>query len=94
MGNSICSSDPYIPPKGHERPLFESIMPVVVTVSTVLFSNLYFRNVEAGFVKEGILLGLSWLAISVVIDLLLFMQGSMQIGSASISVIGLRQLWI
>ena len=53
-------------------------MPVVVTVSTVLFSNLYFRNVEAAFVKEGILLGLSWLAISVVIDLLMFMQGPMK----------------
>ena len=70
------------PLRATERPLFESIMPVVVTVSTVLFSNLYLKNVEAAFVKEGILLGLSWLTISLVIDLLMFMQGPMKMSFA------------
>jgi hypothetical protein len=61
-----------------ERPLFESIMPVVVTIFTVLFSNLYFKKVEAGFLKEGIWLGVIWYLISVAIDLLMFMWGPMK----------------
>ncbi len=59
-------------------PLFESIMPVVVTVCGVLFSNLYFRRVETGFVKEGVALGVIWLVISVGMDLLMFMWGPMK----------------
>lgn len=61
-----------------ERPLFESIMPVVVTLSTVLFSVLYFNKVEANFIKEGVLIGVLWFAVSIVIDLLMFMQGPMK----------------
>jgi hypothetical protein len=53
--------------------LFESIMPVVITICVVLFSILYFRKLEAGMLKEGIILGLIWFAISLVIDLLIFM---------------------
>lgn len=57
------------------RPLFESIMPVVVTVATVAFALLYFRRVTAGFVKEGTVLGCLWLAINVIIDLPLMLTG-------------------
>lgn len=57
------------PIRSAERPLFESIMPVVLTISCVLFTNLYFRKLERGFIREGIVLGLLWFVISVVIDL-------------------------
>ena len=58
--------------------LFESIMPVVLTFCVVLFSNLYFKKLEADFLKEGVILGVSWLAISLVLDLLMFMWGPMK----------------
>ncbi len=57
------------------RPLFESIMPVVVTVATVAFAVLYFRRVGTSHVREGIMLGALWYVISVVIDLPLMLAG-------------------
>jgi hypothetical protein len=57
------------------RPLFESIMPVVVTVATVAFALLYFRRVGTSHVREGIMLGALWYVISVVIDLPLMLTG-------------------
>ncbi len=66
------------PLRASERPLFESIMPVVLTLSTVVFTTLYFRKVQTGFVLEGVSLGLVWLGMSVGIDLLMFMQGPTQ----------------
>jgi hypothetical protein len=61
-----------------DRPLFESIMPVVVTLCAVVFSVLYFKKVQNRFIREGIMIGILWLAISIVIDLALFMQGPMK----------------
>lgn len=56
----------------NDRTLFESIMPVVLTISTVLFSILYLKKVETKFLKEGILLGVIWFLISFIIDQFLF----------------------
>lgn len=61
-----------------ERPLFESIMAVVVTFSAVFFTILYFRKVDAAFFREGVFLGVSWFLISVAIDLPLFSAGPMK----------------
>lgn len=58
--------------------LFESIMPVVVTICVVLFSILYFKKLEVGFLKEGVILGITWFVICIVLDLLLFMWGPMK----------------
>ncbi|TAL19136.1 hypothetical protein EPN90_04140 [Patescibacteria group bacterium] len=60
-----------------DRPFFESIMPVAVTATTVIFTVLYFKKVEANFLKEGALLGAVFLAISITIDLLMFSRGPM-----------------
>ncbi|HEY4612265.1 MAG TPA: hypothetical protein VII11_04725 [Bacteroidota bacterium] len=65
------------PLRENDRPLFESIMPVAVTIAAVIFSVLYYRKVESGFVREGILLGIVWYLISVGIDLLMFSWGPM-----------------
>jgi len=65
------------PLRASERPLFESIMPVALTASVVLFASLYFKGVEGKHVKEGAMLGVLWLAISIAIDLAMFMQGPM-----------------
>ena len=60
------------------RPLFESIMPVAVTAATVFFAQLYFTRVEKDFVKEGVMLGLVWLAINILIDLPMVFNGPLQ----------------
>lgn len=64
------------PIRNSDRPLFESIMPIVVTLCTVIFSILYFEKVYSKFLREGILLGVLWLVISLVIDLIMFMPDS------------------
>jgi hypothetical protein len=64
------------PIRTSNRALFESIMPVVVTMCTVFFSIFYFIKVKIDFLKEGILLGVVWIIISLVIDLAMFMPES------------------
>jgi hypothetical protein len=71
------------PVRTSNRALFESIMPVAVTVSVVLFAYLYFKGGTRGAVREGTLLGLIWLVISVAIDLLMFMWGPMKMTFSS-----------
>jgi hypothetical protein len=64
--------------RNSDRPLFESIMPVVIAICVVLFSVLYFTKQKGKYLKDSIIMGLVWLAISIVIDLLMFMQGPMK----------------
>jgi len=64
------------PIRTSNRALFESIMPIFLAICVVLFSVFYFRKVKADFFREGILLGVIWFAISLVIDLMMFMPKS------------------
>jgi hypothetical protein len=57
------------------RPLFESIMPVVVAGAVAGFAVSYFRTVNTAFVREGLRLGLLWLLISIAIDAPLMLLG-------------------
>lgn len=83
------------PLRDSQRPLFESIMPVVVTVCVVFFSGLYLKSVETGFLREGLLLGVAWFAINIVVDLLLFSEGPMKMTFADYMMdIGLTYLII
>jgi len=78
-----------------ERPLFESIMPVVITACVVYFSLIYFRQAALGSLREGLELGLAWLLINLFLDLLLFMQGPMKMSFADyVKDIGLTYLII
>ena len=63
------------PVRGSNRPLFESIMPVALSICVAFFSVSYFKRVDRAFVKEGFLTGVLWLAISIVIDIPLFLFG-------------------
>jgi len=79
------------------RPLFESVMPVAITASVVLFSGHYFKKLEKNFLNEGIKLGLLWMIINILIDLPLFLpEGSpMKVGLAEyVSDIGVTYLMI
>jgi hypothetical protein len=51
------------------RSLFESIMPVVLSAAVGLLSLVYFGSVKARWLREGLLLGVLWFALSVLIDL-------------------------
>lgn len=53
------------------RPLFESIMTVAVTLSVVIFSVLHFKTVDKDYVKEGVMIGITWLIINLIIDLII-----------------------
>ncbi|MCE7988782.1 MAG: hypothetical protein DYG89_47105 [Caldilinea sp. CFX5] len=66
-----------------ERPLFESIMPVVLVICATILADRYLGQVTTHFVRDGILLGLLWLMISIAFDLLLFMWGPMQMSLAT-----------
>ena len=57
------------------RPLFESIMSVTVTSTAVLLGLVYLRHLQSGFVREGLLIGLTWFAMSVLIDAPLMLFG-------------------
>ena len=83
------------PLRTSNRALFESIMPVVVTFCVVLFGVLYLRKPTASPLREGTLLGTLWLAISIVIDLAMFMEGPMKMSLPDyIADIGLTYLII
>jgi len=60
-----------------DRPFFESIMPVAVSVTTAIFTVLYFKKVEKNFLKEGILLGAIYFAVNITLDLLMFSKWPM-----------------
>lgn len=65
-----------LPLKDSNRPLFESIMPVVLTITVVIFSILFFKRVDREFMKEGFIIGIVWFTISIVIDLFMFIPES------------------
>lgn len=64
------------PLKDTMRPLFESIMPLVLTIVVVVFSFYYLKNLESNLVKEGVLIGVAWFLINIMIDLVLFLPSS------------------
>ena len=63
------------PIRTNDRALFESIMPVVLTLSVVSLTTFYFEKTNANFLREGIIVGVVWLGISLALDLLMFVRG-------------------
>ncbi len=58
------------------RALFESIMPVTITIVVLFFSMLYFKKLEDDYLNEGIIMGIIWFIISIAIDLVMFLPES------------------
>ena len=65
------------PLKKANPPLFESVMPVTLTVCAAVFAGLYYRSVERRFLREGVLLGVLWLLMNLALDFPLFHWGPM-----------------
>lgn len=59
-------------------PLFETLMPIVLTLCGVFFAGRYFRRLQSGFRREGFLLGILWFVMSVGLDLPMFLAGPMK----------------
>lgn len=57
------------------RPLFESIMAVAVTATAVLLGLAYLKHLQSGFVREGLLIGVTWFAMCLLIDAPLMLFG-------------------
>ena len=66
------------PLRTNERPLFESIMPVTLTLATSAATFLYFKNVKNRYFVQGYCLGLIWLGVNLFMDLLAFSWGPMK----------------
>ncbi len=56
-------------------PFFETVMAITLTLGGVVFAILYFRRLQGDFLKQGIVVGAIWFAMSVLIDLPLFIFG-------------------
>lgn len=64
------------PLKASMRPLFESIMPLILTIVVITLTYCYMKNINANFVREGIVIGIAWYIINIVIDLVMFLPES------------------
>ena len=63
------------PLRAMQRPLFESIMPVVIAIWTVFFAVIYLSGLKGGFQWDGLFIGMAWFLISIILDLLIFIEG-------------------
>jgi uncharacterized membrane protein YpjA len=74
--------------------LFKSIMVAIGSISAAFLLVAYFRGVRARYRKEGIVVGLSWLAMNIVLDLAILVPMSGMPVSDYLAQIGLRYLAI
>ncbi len=58
------------------RPFFESIMPVIISIVTSFFAFKYFSKVESSFIKEGLYFGIIVTLINWIIDAILMLSPS------------------
>lgn len=74
---------------------FKSIMIVIGAFVGVLLAVRYFSTINTGQIKEGIVIGMSWLAINLALDLLMVFVGFFQMTVIQYATdIGLRYLSI
>lgn len=64
------------PLRNANRPLFESIMPIILVLTVMIISILYFKKIEKESLKESLIAGVLWFVLSLVIDLMLFLPAS------------------
>lgn len=72
--------------------LFKSIMIVVGSISAAILLVSYFKKIDTGYLKEGIIVGLAWFGINVLLDLLVLIPMSGMSVADYFTQIGLRYL--
>lgn len=70
------------PIRTSDRPFFESIMPVVIALTTAISLFQYQKHSPINSARDRILVGLLWLGVSITVDLLLFSWGPMKMAFA------------
>ena len=63
--------------------IFEIVSALAIAVTVIVFSYLFFKGITENFIKEGILIGISWLIISIVLDIILIVLGISQLSLTS-----------
>ncbi|MBU0497991.1 MAG: hypothetical protein KKC68_02550 [Candidatus Thermoplasmatota archaeon] len=61
------------PIRDNNRILFESLMPLILTIVVMLFTILYFTKPATTFLKDGLILAIIWISISIILDLIMFL---------------------
>ncbi|OEC88612.1 MULTISPECIES: hypothetical protein [Methanobacterium] len=59
--------------------IFEIISAVAIAVTVMVFSYLYLKVITENFLKESVLIGISWLIISIALDIILILLGISQL---------------
>lgn len=55
--------------------LFDVVSALTIAISVIVFTYLYFKHINSHLIREGIIIGLIWLLISVVLDIILILLG-------------------
>ena len=74
--------------------LFKSIMIVVGSISAAFLLVSYFKKINENYLKEGVVIGISWFAINIILDLLILIPMSEMAYPDYFEQIGLRYLAI
>ncbi len=74
--------------------LFKNIMVVVGSVTGAILLVLYFKKIKADYLREGIITGIIWFAINILLDLLILIPMSGMPVSKYFTQIGLGYLAI
>ena len=74
--------------------LFKSIMIVVGSISAAILLVMYFKKISTDYLKESIVLGLTWFTINIVLDLLVLLPMSGMTMPDYFTQIGIRYIVI
>ena len=72
--------------------LFKSIMIVVGSISAAILLVSYFKKISAAYLKEGIIVGIVWFGINILLDLLILIPMSGMSIADYFTQIGIRYL--
>ena len=54
---------------------FDVVSAIAIAAVVIIFSYVYFKDISTNFIKEGVILGLEWLIISIGLDSILIFLG-------------------
>lgn len=55
--------------------LFEIISALSIAITVIIFAYIYFKDLDSHFIRDGIILGMIWIIISIVLDIILVLLG-------------------
>jgi hypothetical protein len=94
----FLASFPFVDPSGNFRideTFFKTIMIIIGALSGTVLMVLYFKHIDKNWLKEGIKIGVTWLSINIVLDLIFVLMGFFQMSVTKyFTDIGLRYLVI